>query len=163
MATKAREVWAARGERGERVSVPRVPKGTTLRTDEEGEYVAYHRFCNWRGCGVELTSRNRSNTGALRCTPCGLEAMRELSRASYKSKGSPQVESPQEQPSAPPPQPPVTPSIRADPPYHLDHQEKQKAHYLLQEFLYNPTNAAAKEALLSELLTYEIRDLMWRL
>jgi intracellular sulfur oxidation DsrE/DsrF family protein len=33
------------------------PRGSTVRTDEEGSYVAYHRVCN--NCNVELTSRNR--------------------------------------------------------------------------------------------------------
>jgi hypothetical protein len=44
------------------------PRGSTIRTDEEGTYIAYHRVCN--NCQVELTSRNRAATGSLKCKVC---------------------------------------------------------------------------------------------
>jgi hypothetical protein len=132
-----------------------VPRGATLREDAGGQYVAYHRACTWNGCGVELTSRNRSKTGALRCIPCGHEAMREVSRG---GAGGRKVE-----PLNPvAPRPPAIPAIRADPPYHLEHQEKQKVYALMTAFLCAPTVAVNKELLLAELVTYEIRERMWR-
>jgi hypothetical protein len=130
-----------------------VPRGATLRGDAEGQYVAYHRVCNWHGCGAELTSRNRSKTGALRCVTCGHEAMREVSRSGGQKVVplTPVV-----------PRPPAMPPIRADPPYHLEHQEKQKVYALVTTFLCNPTVAINKELLLAALITYEIRERMWR-
>ena len=47
--------------------------GSTAMSDDEGLYTAYHRTCNFKGCGVELTSRNRAGQYLL-CKPC--EVMR---------------------------------------------------------------------------------------
>ena len=122
------------------MALNKVPRGATVRTDADGEYVAYHRVCNWLNCGVELTSRNRAPTGALRCIPCGLEAMREGAKASYSK--------------------PSTNASRRMEDHHVENPEGQKVHKLLTGFLCNPTVTSLKDALLSELVTYEIRKRM---
>ena len=44
------------------------PRGSTVRSDDQGSYVAYHRIC--KNCQIELTSRNRAADGSLKCKSC---------------------------------------------------------------------------------------------
>ena len=44
------------------------PRGSTVRSDDEGSYIAFHKVC--RNCQIELTNRNRPPCGSLKCKPC---------------------------------------------------------------------------------------------
>jgi hypothetical protein len=56
----------------------KVPRGSTVRTDEVGEYIAFHRYCKY--CGTELTSRNRPQD-TLQCRDCFNGRVRDATAA----------------------------------------------------------------------------------
>ena len=122
------------------MSAQSIPPGATLRSDSDGEYVHFHKLC--KHCSVDLTSRNRVQSGAIVCRECFNRVARE--RAAI---------------------------ARTDPNYkprrsdkstgvHIENPDRQKVHQLLTRFLCNPTSKAYKDVLLSELVTYEIRERM---
>lgn len=110
--------------------------GSTERTDGLGSYIAYHRTCTFRECGVELTSRNRAEHRLL-CKPC--DVIRRQVRYSESTR--------------------ATPGSPNGPVKRLD-RTRAKAYSLFESLLNNPTNEAIKKELLSVLMTLEMRDLM---
>lgn len=111
----------------------------TERTDSLGTYTAYHRLCQYRGCGTELTSRNRHQQYLL-CKPCA----RAKDRDRFYLKGR-------------------TPAEAALARAKKEDPMRQKAHHLLEQFLNHPRNADIKAGLVSYLTTIEIAHFMSRL
>jgi len=111
----------------------------TTRKDAEGEYIAYHRLCQYQGCGTELTSRNR-HQGYLLCKPCA----RAKDRERFHLHGRTPAEAA------------VAKAKKEDP-------QRQKAHHLLEQFLNHPSNPDIKAGLTSYLMTIEIAQLMSRI
>jgi hypothetical protein len=110
--------------------------GSTQRTDDQGTYTAFHRTCAFRDCNVELTSRNRAGA-SLMCKPCAAAK----ARGSYISKPRGSAEKA------------ALAARRADP-------IRTKAHSLLNDLLDRPASVETKQALLSLLMTAEIKALM---
>ena len=110
--------------------------GSTERTDEQGTYTAFHRNCNFRDCGTELTSRNRFGK-YLMCVECS----RAKERAAYNSKPRGVLGKA------------VAAAKRADP-------DRSKAHTLLNDYLDRITSADTKQVFQSFLMTLEIKALM---
>lgn len=108
------------------------PRGSTERADELGTYTHYHRRCNYRGCGEELTSRNRYQ-GYLLCRPCAAAKDREL----WHSK------------------PRTALAVAAAEAKREDPQRKH-AHSLLESFLNHPEIPEIKQRLLSKLVDLEL-------
>ena len=119
------------------MALKQVPRGATVRTDEEGEYVAYHVRCNWNDCGIELTSRNRTTTGARRCKPCGLEAARDAAARVRDGLAPIATERMQKPPGGP---------------------ERQAIHKLLTSFLCQPKIKEHKDKLLAALVDHELKE-----
>lgn len=111
----------------------------TERTDELGTYIAYHRLCNYQGCGIELTSRNRHQQ-YLMCKPCA--KAKDRARSYLKARTPAQVA--------------LAEARRVDP-------MRKKAHHLLESYLNNPSNDDIKYGLCSYLRTIEIAHLMGKL
>ena len=114
--------------------------GSTERTDDQGTYTAYHRTCNFRDCGTELTSRNRFGK-YLMCIECS----RTKERAYYHSKPGKPTRSALEKV--------VLANRRAEP-------DRTKAHSLLNDYLDCPTSVNLKQVFQSFLMTLEIKALM---
>lgn len=112
-----------------------VPKGATVRTDADGEYVAYHRRCG--PCGCELTSRNRTPGGALRCKPCAQGISREVWAERVMDESGPKA--------------PRMKRPKGGP-------ERQAIYNLLTGFLVRPTVKEYKDALLASLVDYELKE-----
>ena len=110
--------------------------GSTERTDGQGTYTHFHRRCNFRDCGVELTSRNRAGSN-LMCKPCAAAKV----RAAYGGKPRGLAKKA------------ALAARRADP-------LRTKAHSLLNDLLDRPASVDIKQALLSLLMTAEIKSLM---
>ena len=111
----------------------------TTRTDAEGEYIAYHRLCQYKGCGTELTSRNRHQQYLL-CKPCARAKDRERFYSRDRTPGEiAQAE-----------------AKRTDP-------MRQKAHHLMESFLNNPNNEDIKAGLLSYMTAVSIAHLMGKI
>jgi hypothetical protein len=108
--------------------------GSTERTDEQGTYTVYHRQCNYNGCGIDLTSRNRHGE-YLMCKPCYLISDRAKPRAKSRKLSG----------------------------HHIPNPERQRVHNLLTAFLCHPTVKELKDSLLDALVTYEIKERMSRL
>jgi hypothetical protein len=119
------------------MALKQVPRGATVRTDDEGEYVAYHVRCNWNDCGIELTSRNRTTTGARRCKPCGLEAMRDAAARARDGLQPADNERLKKPPGGP---------------------ERQAIHHLLTAFLAHPTVKELKDRILAALVDHELKE-----
>ena len=115
---------------------PERPSNNTQLTDEHGTYTVYHRLCNYQGCGVELTSRNRFQSYLL-CKPCA--KAKDRARSFKKARTPQQIALAEER--------------RVDP-------RRRKAHHLLEMFLNNPTNADIKQGLSSYLMDLEIAGFM---
>lgn len=115
-------------------------QGSIERTDDQGTYTAYLRTCNYRECGVELTSRNRFGS-YLMCMDCS----RIKDRVAYHSSTSGKPRTALEKA--------VLANRRAEP-------DRTKAHSLLNDFLDHITSADTKQALQGFLMTLEIKALM---
>ena len=132
---------------------PANPRGSTVRTDEQGSYIAFHKVCG--NCQVELTSRNRAPCGSLKCVTCLATNQRgrwaanhpaSVPRGPAKPKGDlPSVVS-------------APRSERHSEAHHTVSPERQAIHSLLTKFLLYPTIAAAKENLLAGLVDYELKE-----
>jgi hypothetical protein len=152
------------------------PRGSTVRTDEEGSYVAYHRVCN--NCNVELTSRNRPSDRSLKCKPCA-RANRQAIYASpgfLTAKADPDkkrrnrtrigsVVAVAAMPTQMVKRPATTSMInsvsaadRLAESHHTVSPERQAIHSLLTKFLLYPTLKNAKDNLLAGLVDYEIKE-----
>lgn len=141
---------------------PANPRGTTTRTDEEGEYLAFHKICN--NCQVELTSRNRAPCGSLKCMTCIGVNSRDRWRETNGWTEKP-----------PKPPKPVPTSVDTSVPalerqaaihlpsegqsvHHAVSPERQAIHSLLTKFLMHSTHKEFKDNLLDALVTYEIKE-----
>jgi hypothetical protein len=155
------------------------PSGSTVRTDEEGSYVAYHRVC--KNCNVELTSRNRPSDGSLKCKPCA-RANRQAIYASpdrLASEANPDrprrtrtgsvvevaAKSASEcqavkRPATASRVDSVSTAERLAESHHTVSPERQRIHALLTKFLLYPTIKTAKDDLLAGLVDYEIKELI---
>jgi len=135
------------------------PKGSTVRTDEQGSYVAYHRVC--RNCTVELTSRNRGSGGALKCKTCQASDAKVIRREATgwpNQMGRPRTVNPTTEPASKPSSPPITKADRHSESHHTVSPERQKVHALLTKFLLYPTLKSMKDDLLAGLVDYEIKE-----
>ena len=143
---------------------PANPRGSTVRTDDDGSYIAYHKVCH--NCQVELTSRNRSPCGSLKCKTCMATTAREKLRATTgwpNQMGRPRKLNPDGAISEilPVKQPSVVSAPRSErhsEAHHTVSPERQAIHSLLTKFLLYPTIAAAKENLLAGLVDYELKE-----
>lgn len=140
------------------------PKGSTVRSDEQGSYIAYHKVCH--NCQVELTSRNRSPCGSLKCKTCMATTAREKLRAATgwpnqmgrPRKSTLEVASLDKPPVTESPVVSVTRSERDVGLHHSVNPERQKMHSMLTKFLMHPTSRAAKEELLDGLVSFELKE-----
>jgi ribosomal protein L37AE/L43A len=141
--------------------LPEHPIGSTVRTDEQGSYVAYHKIC--KNCQVELTSRNRVSGGALKCKTCQASDAKVAWREAAgwpNQMGRPRTVSgnPASEPVTKPASAPVTKAERQSEAHHTVNPERQAVHSLLTKFLLYPTHKETKDNLLDALVTYEIKD-----
>jgi hypothetical protein len=104
----------------------------TEATDDQGAYLQYHTVCNFRECGIPLTSRNKV-TGRRLCKPC--------SRKKDRIKHANRVRTPAEVAAA---------HARQDDP------RRKELHSLLDGFLNHPDMDAIKQRLLSKLVDAEL-------
>jgi hypothetical protein len=138
---------------------PANPRGTTTRTDDQGEYLAFHKICN--NCQVELTSRNRAQCGSLKCMTCAATSAREKLRAATgwpNQMGRPRTVNPATEPASKPSSPPITKADRHSEAHHTVSPERQRIHALLTRFLLYPTLKSMKDDLLAGLVDYEIKE-----
>lgn len=145
------------------MAMPEHPKGSTVRTDDDGSYVAYHRICN--NCQVELTSRNRSTCGSLKCKTCVATSAREKLRAATgwpNQMGRPRKPNPDgtipDKPVSKPSVVSVTRFERHAESHHTVSPERQAVHSLLTKFLLFPTLPSTKAALLAGLVDFELKE-----
>jgi hypothetical protein len=155
------------------------PRGSTVRTDEEGSYVAYHRVC--KNCNVELTSRNRPSDGSLKCKSCAranrqaiyaspdrlaTEANPDRPRRNRTRTGSvvAVAEIPASEcqvvkrPATTSRVDSVSAADRLAESHHTVSPERQRIHSLLTKFLLYPTIQTTKDDLLAGLVDYEIKE-----
>ena len=116
------------------MAMPEHPKGSTVRTDELGSYIAFHRLCN--ACAIELTSRNRPTDGSLRCRECTATKAREVWAMTHDATA-------------------VWATRLKKPP---GGPERQAIHHLLTAFLNHPTIKDHKDKLLAALVTHELKE-----
>jgi len=140
---------------------PANPRGTTTRTDDQGEYLAFHKICN--NCQVELTSRNRAPCGSLRCMVCSATQSRERARDTYGYQPRvPKADRPPVAVSSAVPaierSRPITKLDRHSESHHTVSPERQKVHALLTKFLLYPMLKSMKDDLLAGLVDYEIKE-----
>ena len=119
------------------MTAPRLPRGSTERTDEQGTYIAYHTRCTYLACGEELTSRNRSGT-SLRCKPCASAKARLVYANNPNSQGQPSR------------------AVTAERKAKQKDPQRIEAHLRLDAFLNNRENANNKAHLLSYLVDLEL-------
>lgn len=116
---------------------------STTHRDDQGEYLDYHRRCQYQDCTTGLTSRNR-HQGYLLCKPCARAKDRErISSSRARTPADALAEA-------------VALAKRDDP-------KRKKAHHLLEQFLNHPSNPDIKTGLMSYLMTIEIAQLMSRI
>ena len=141
------------------------PKGSTVRTDEQGSYVAYHKVCH--NCQVELTSRSRAGCGSLKCMACIATSARDRLRVATgwpnQKMGRPRKPTLEVAPIDKPPlaESPLVSVTRSERDVGLHHSvspERQKMHSMLTKFLMHPTSRAAKEELLDGLVSFELKE-----
>jgi reverse gyrase len=140
------------------------PKGSTVRTDEQGSYVAYHKICN--NCQVELTSRNRALCGSLKCMTClsvnSRDRWRETNgwpnQVGRLRKLNPDGTALDRLPVKRPVVDSVSKTEKLMESHHTVSPESQRVHALLTRFLMHPTITGTKEALLGGLVDYELKE-----
>jgi hypothetical protein len=153
------------------------PSGSTVRTDEEGSYVAYHRVC--KNCNVELTSRNRPSDGSLKCKSCARANRQAIYASPDRLASEANPDRPRrtrtgsvvavaampasecqvvKRPATTSKVDSVSAADRLAESHHTVSPERQRVHSLLTKFLLYPTIKAAKDDLLAGLVDYEIKE-----
>jgi len=131
------------------MAMPKHPKGSTVRTDELGTYIHFHRRC--KVCEAELTSRNRPTDGSLKCKECIQVTARQVYEADHP------------RPVKETPTPEITSDLSAVKATRLKKPpggaERQAIHHLLTAFLARPTIKDHKDALMNALLIHELQAL----
>lgn len=143
--------------------LPEHPIGSTVRTDDDGSYVAYHRVC--RNCQIELTSRNRGSGGVLKCKTCqasDLKASRREATGWPNQMGRPRKPKPDgtidDKPVKRVSVDSVSKAEKLMESHHTVSPERQRIHALLTKFLLYPTLKSMKDDLLAGLVDYEIKE-----
>ena len=140
------------------------PRGSTVRSDDEGSYIAFHKVC--RNCQIELTNRNRPPCGSLKCKTCmacdALVKRREATgwpnQMGRPRKLNPDGTALDRLPVKRPVVDSVSKAEKLMESHHTVSPERQRVHALLTRFLLHPTITDTKEALLAGLVDYELKE-----